>query len=138
MSLEQIQSVIEIMQQSSEAYMFILDLSVDTYMVAEKATKRFPFQSTVIENCSETLKSVVYPSDYERLAAELEECRSGEKDIHALEYRWLDRMGRVVWISCKGTVVTGTEGHRLLIGAVTRKRAWKPAMKFCGSWRSAS
>lgn len=119
LSLEQIQSVIEIMQQSSEAYMFILDLTVDTYMVAEKATKRFPFQSTVIENCSESLKSVVYPSDYELLAADLEKCRSGETDIHALEYRWLDRMGRVVWISCKGTVVTGTEGHRLLIGAVT-------------------
>ncbi len=119
LSLEQIQSVIEIMQQSSEAYMFILDLTVDTYMVAEKATKRFPFQSTVIENCSESLKSVVYPADYELLAADLEKCRSGETDIHALEYRWLDRMGRVVWISCKGTVVTGTEGHRLLIGAVT-------------------
>ena len=119
LSLEQIQSVIEIMQQSSEAYMFILDLTVDTYMVAEKATKRFPFQSTVIENCSESLKSVVYTSDYELLAADLEKFRSGETDIHALEYRWLDRMGRVVWISCKGTVVTGTEGHRLLIGAVT-------------------
>ncbi len=119
LSLEQIQSVIEIMQQSSEAYMFILDLTVDTYMVAEKATKRFPFQSTVIENCSESLKSVVYPADYELLSADLEKCRSGETDIHALEYRWLDRMGRVVWISCKGTVVTGTEGHRLLIGAVT-------------------
>lgn len=137
MSLEQIQSVIEIMQQSSEAYMFILDLSVDTYMVAEKATKRFPFQSTVIENCSETLKSVVYPSDYERLAAELEECRSGEKDIHALEYRWLDRMGRVVWISCKGTVVTGTEGHRLLIGAVTEMGAKAKADNITGLRREA-
>lgn len=119
MSLEQIRSVIEIMQQSSDAYMFILDLTVDTYMVAEKATKRFPFPSIVIENCSDTLKSVVYPSDYDMLSADLEKCRSGEKDEHALEYRWLDRMGRVVWISYRGTVVTGTEGHRLLIGTVS-------------------
>lgn len=119
MSLEQIRSVIEIMQQSSDAYMFILDLTVDTYMVAEKATKRFPFPSIVIENCSDTLKSVVYPADYDMLSADLEKCRSGEKDEHALEYRWLDRMGRVVWISCRGTVVTGTEGHRLLIGTVS-------------------
>lgn len=119
MSLEQIRSVIEIMQQSSDAYMFILDLTVDTYMVAEKATKRFPFPSIVIENCSDTLKSVVYPADYDMLSSDLEKCRSGEKDEHALEYRWLDRMGRVVWISCRGTVVTGTEGHRLLIGTVS-------------------
>lgn len=116
--MEQIRSVIEIMQQSSDAYMFILDLTADTYMLSEKATKRFPFHSIVIENCTETLKSVVYPADYEMVAADLEKCRSGEKDSHTLEYRWLDRMNRVVWISCRGTVVTGAEGHRLLIGAV--------------------
>lgn len=119
MSLEQIRSVIEIMQQSSDAYMFILDLNEDIYMLAEKATKRFPFHSTVIENCTEILKKVIYPSDYEMVAADIEKCRSGEKDGHTLEYRWLDRMGRTVWISCRGTVVTGTEGHRLLIGMVS-------------------
>lgn len=137
LSLKQIQSVIEIMQQSSEAYMFILDLTVDTYMVAEKATRRFPFRSTVIENCAEMLKDVVYPSDYELLAAELEECRSGEKDTHALEYRWLDRMGRVVWISCKGTVVEGAEGHRLLIGAVTEMGTKAKADNITGLRREA-
>lgn len=76
MSLEQIRSVIEIMQQSSEAYLFILDLTVDTYMVSEKATKRFPFHSVIIENCTETLKAVVYPSDYEMVAADLESRKS--------------------------------------------------------------
>lgn len=125
MSLEQIQAVLEILQRSSDAYMFILDLTSDKYMLSEKATKRFPFDSTVIENCTEIMKSVVHPSDYEMLAADLEQCRLGEKDSHVLEYRWMDRKDRVVWISCRGTVVTGTEGHRLLIGAVSEmgKRA---------------
>lgn len=119
MSLEQIRSVIEIMQQSSDAYMFILDLNADTYILSEKATKRFSFHTTLIENCTETLKNVVHPSDYEMVAADLEKCRSGEKDTHALEYRWIDRMNRVVWISCRGTVVSGAENHRLLIGTVS-------------------
>lgn len=119
MSLEQIRSVIEIMQQSSDAYMFILDLNADTYIMSEKMTKRFPFHTTLVENCTETIKEVVHPSDYEMLAADLEQCRSGEKDSHAIEYRWMDRMNRVVWISCRGTVVTGMENHRLLIGTVT-------------------
>lgn len=119
LSLEQIRSVIEVMQQSSDAYMFILDLNADTYILSKKATKRFPFHTTVIEDCTETLKKVVHPSDYEMVAADLEKCRSGEKDAHALEYRWMDRMNRVVWISCRGTVVSGTENHRLLIGTVS-------------------
>ncbi|MDE6406461.1 MAG: bifunctional diguanylate cyclase/phosphodiesterase [Lachnospiraceae bacterium] len=137
MSLEQIQAVIEIMQMSSDAYMFILDLTADTYMMAEKATKRFPFPATVIENCTDTFKDIVYPSDYDMLAAELEKCRSGEKDDHAMEYRWLDRMNRVVWISCKGTVVTGAEGHRLLIGAVSEMGARAKADNITGLRREA-
>lgn len=119
MSLEQIRAVIEVMQQSSDAYMFILDLNANTYILSEKATKRFPFHATVIENCTETLKKVVHPSDYEMVAADLEKCRSGERDTHALEYRWMDRMNRIVWISCRGTVVAGAENHRLLIGTVS-------------------
>ncbi|MDE7247538.1 MAG: GGDEF and EAL domain-containing protein [Lachnospiraceae bacterium] len=119
MSLEQLRSVMEIMQQSSDAYLYILDLSANTYILPEKATKRFPFHTTVIENCTETLKKVVHPADYEMVAADLEKCSSGEKDTHALEYRWMDRMNRVVWISCRGTVVSGPKDHRLLVGMVS-------------------
>lgn len=119
MSMEQIQAAIEVMQKSSDSYMFILDLTSDTFMVSEKATKRFPFRTDVIENCTEVMRGVVHPSDYEALVTDLGECRSGERDSHVMEYRWLDRMGRVVWISCRGTVVPGAEGHRLLIGAVS-------------------
>ena len=81
--------------------------------------KRFPFDTAVIENCTEVLKQVVYPSDYAMVEADLVRCASGDKDSHALEYRWLDRQGKVVWINCKGTVVVGTEGHRLLVGRVS-------------------
>lgn len=137
MSLEQIWSVIEVVQQSSDAYMFILDLHTDTYMLSEKATKRFPFHETVIEGCTEILKKIVYPSDYAMLAADLEKCRSGEQDKHALEYRWMDRMNRVVWISCRGTVVTGTEGHRLLVGAVTEMGKKAKADNITGLRREA-
>lgn len=119
MTLEQIRTVIGVIQQSSDAYLFILDLSADTYILPEKATKRFPFHTTVIEKCKETLQKVTHPADYEMVVADLEKCRLGEKEKHALEYRWMDRMNRVVWVSCCGTVVTGAEGHRLLIGAVS-------------------
>ena len=119
MSLEQIISVIEVLQKSSDSYLFIMDLNEDIYMISEKATKRFPFDTTVIENCTEMLKQVVYPSDYAMVEADIVKCASGDQDSHALEYRWFDRKGKVVWINCKGTVVVGPEGHRLLIGRVS-------------------
>lgn len=119
MSLEQIRSVIEVIQKASDAYLFIMDLDENMYMISEKATKRFPFDDTVIENCTEVLKKVVYPSDYAMVEDDIAKCSSGERDTHALEYRWFDRKGKVVWISCRGTVIAGPEGHRLLIGRVS-------------------
>lgn len=119
MSLEQIISVIEVLQKSSDSYLFIMDLNEDIYMISEKATKRFPFDTTVIEHSTEVLKQVVHPSDYAMVEADIAKCASGDQDSHALEYRWFDRKGKVVWINCKGTVVVGTEGHRLLIGRVS-------------------
>ena len=119
MSLEQIISVMEIVQKSSDSYLFIMDLNEDVYMISEKATKRFPFDTTVIEHSTEVLKKVVHPSDYAMVEADIAKCASGDQDSHALEYRWFDRKGKVVWINCKGTVVVGTEGHRLLIGRVS-------------------
>ncbi|MBO5144981.1 MAG: GGDEF domain-containing protein [Lachnospiraceae bacterium] len=119
MSLEQIRSVIEVIQQASDSYLFILDLATNTYMISERTTERFPFDSTIIEDCTEVLKKVIHPSDYAMVAADIAKCASGEQDTHALEYRWLDRKGKVVWINCKGTVVVGTEGHRMLVGRVS-------------------
>lgn len=119
LSLEQIRSVIEVIQQCSDAYLFILNLNTDTLMVSEKATKRFPFDTTVIEHATEVLENIVYHSDYAMLQEDLYRCASGDQDSHALEYRWLDRKEKVVWISCKGTVVAGVEGHRLLVGRIS-------------------
>lgn len=119
MSLDQIRSVIEVIQKASDSYLFIMDLNEKLYMISEKATKRFPFDDTVIENCTEVLKNVVYPSDYAKVEEDIAKCTSGEQDTHSLEYRWFDRKGKVVWINCRGTVIVGPEGHRLLIGRVS-------------------
>ncbi|MCD7726241.1 MAG: GGDEF and EAL domain-containing protein [Clostridiales bacterium] len=119
MSLEQIRSVIEVMQKASDSYLFIMDFNEDVYMTSEKMTQRFPFEHTVVENCTALFKQIVYPSDFPKLEKDLALCASGEQDVHAMEYRWLDRKGKVVWINCQGTVAIGSEGHRLLIGRVS-------------------
>lgn len=36
-----------------------------------------------------------------------------------MEYRWMDKEGKIVWIDCRGTVIKGSGGHRLLLGRVT-------------------
>lgn len=118
-SLEQLVAVVEVLQKSSDSYFYILDLTSDTYIITEKMRARFPFESTVVENVTPILKKIIYPSDYPKLQADIGRCVSGEQDVHAMEYRWYDRDHRIVWIDCRGTVITGNGGHKMLFGRVT-------------------
>lgn len=119
LSLEQMIAVMEVLQRSSDSYYYIFDLTIDTYIITEKMRERFPFENTVIENATPILKEMVYPSDYPKLEDDIGRCASGEQNVHHMEYRWFDRAHKIVWINCRGTVIVGNNGHRLLFGRVT-------------------
>lgn len=119
MSLDEIRAVVEILQKASDSYIYIMDLDTDTYMVTSRMLERFPFSDLVITEATPKLQQVIYPSDYNKVKEDIRRCASGEQEIHTMEYRWLDRDGRIVWISCRGTVIQGAGGHRLLVGRVT-------------------
>lgn len=119
MTLEEIQAVVEILQKSSDSYNYIMDLDTDTYILTGRMLERFPFDAVTAENAAAALQKVIYPSDYDGVMEDIARCASGEQESHAMEYRWMDRDDRIVWIDCRGTVVTGVGGHRMLIGRVT-------------------
>lgn len=119
MSLEQLIAVVEVLQKSSDSYYYILDLITDTYIITRKMLARFPFENTVIENVTPILQKIIYPSDYPKLSEDINKCATGEQDVHDMEYRWYDRANKIVWINCRGVVITGNGGHRLLFGRIT-------------------
>lgn len=119
MSIEQLTAVIEVLQRSSDSYYYIYDLNTDTYIVTGRMLQRFPFENTVTENASSFFKKLMYSSDFPKVEADLAKCASGEQDTHSMEYRWLDKKNKIVWVDCRGTVITGSGGHRLLFGRVT-------------------
>lgn len=118
-SIEEIKTVTEIMQKSTDSYLYIMDLTDSVYMISEEATKRFVLESARVENCIEALSQVIHEDDYQRVAEDIMRCARGEKSSHIMEYRWNSRDGKVVWIECRGNVVETEENHRLLVGCVT-------------------
>lgn len=119
MSLEEIWAVIEVLQKSTDAYLYILDLDMDIYMVTARMLSRFPFKDIMIKNATPALREVIYPSDYAKVMDDIDRCVTGKQAIHEMEYRWMDIDGRIVWIGCRGTVITGAGGHKMLVGQVT-------------------
>lgn len=119
LSLEQLTAVIEVLQKSSDSYFYIMDLETYTYIATEKLVKRFPFGGTFVEDTHAVFSKLVYPSDMPKLQEDIRRCAAGGQDEHEMEYRWLDKDGRIVWIDCHGVVIQGKDGHHLLFGRVT-------------------
>ena len=117
--LEQLIAVIEVLQRSSDSWYYITDLTANRYIVTDKMMEKFPIDEKVTEGLGPLFAKLVYPTDLPKLREDIARCRSGEQSEHTMEYRWFDREGRIVWINCRGTMITGRDGHRFLFGRVT-------------------
>lgn len=117
--IKQLENVISAFNECSDSFAFIYDLTEDTYFISEYACKFFNFSSPKFSNASQTIIDMTYVDDKAMLRSELDLLRSGQKDGHNLEYRWVNKNGKPVWINCRGKIHTHSSGHSLLLGYVS-------------------
>lgn len=103
--IEKYIEILSLMDDYTECYMFVYDLTNDYYTISKKALNRFKLNECTFANASNELSKVVYEADYPMLSKNLSGLMDGSCEVHDLEYRWLDKEGKPVWISCKGKVV---------------------------------
>ncbi|MCI9137361.1 MAG: EAL domain-containing protein [Lachnospiraceae bacterium] len=117
---EEFEYLMEVFGRCTDDYLFLLDLDKDDYIISRKALDKFELPSAHFSNAGEVLENIVYAEDLAALSEDLEELKRGDKTEHNLEYRWVDREGKIVWISCRGVVIRETaEGSRFLVGRIT-------------------
>lgn len=62
----------------------------------------------------------VYPPDRDIMKEDIQKVINGEKDVHDMDYRWMNRNGEPVWVSCRGNVIKDSDGNsRYMIGRVS-------------------
>ena len=112
--------VFSVLGKCTDDYLFVLDIKNNKYVISDSAAEAFPFDKTEFSDAFEALKKIVYPQDYPLLAQNLEQIISGKSKEHDMEYRWVGRDGKPVWISCRGQVVEDSEGKpAFLIGRIS-------------------
>lgn len=118
-SIKEFQKVIEIYHTSMDDFLYIFDLVNDYYCISSSAMERFRMPDMQFGDATNEFRKFVYPADFQMLCDDLAAVRSGEKDFHNVEYRWLDKEGNVVWINCRGKAVKDRDGvARYLIGCI--------------------
>ncbi len=117
--VEQLRFFMSELDTCMDDYLFILDLNTRHYEISRSAVDRFMIPSDDYYLTDEILAKQVYSKDIPLIVDELRELVEGKKDYHDVEYRWLDKEGKPVWINCRGKALADDDGNiRYLIGCV--------------------
>lgn len=112
--------VFSVLGKCTDDYLFVLDIKNNKYVISDSAAEVFPFEKTEFSDAFAALKRIVYPQDYPMLEENLNQIISGRSKEHDMEYRWVGRDGKPVWISCRGQVVEDSDGKpAFLIGRIS-------------------
>ncbi len=120
-SIEQLEFFAEALSKTTDSFVYIFDLKADSVYISEQAAALFNIPGRKFDHAWETLFRLVYSEDYALFSAESDSIKSGRKDTFNLEFRALNKNGKAVWLSMRGTVIpTGKEedSKSYLIGRI--------------------
>ncbi len=114
-------SVLKILSKSTDDYLFLMDIAKDENWFFGDIDKKYAIRDKgKPTNTTQELVDIIHPADREMLVKDLQEVTSGKKKKHDMDYRWINRKGETVWISCRATAVNDDKGKPfVLIGRVS-------------------
>ncbi len=116
----QLAEITHILNECTDEYIYVFNITKDTYFTSEQVLKNFNFPSQYFDNAQDTLLRMTYPADRAQLAEELDKIKKYELETHNLEYRWTNKNGKQVWISCRGKVLPHSRGEDIvMVGRVS-------------------
>ena len=113
--------VLEILSQSTDDYLFLWDIDRDENWFFGAVDIEYALRDKgKPTNTTAEMEEIIYPADLDLLHEDLQEIAKGTKMIHNMNYRWVNRQGEAVWISCRGKVILDAEGKPfVMIGRVS-------------------
>lgn len=120
-SLEQYEKIIHALSPCMDDYLYVYDLVNDVYCISPTAVERFRLPASRFTNVNEHLKELTHPDDWYTLSHDISKIFSDANySFHNLQYRWTNRMGEAVWISCRGRLVRNENGDPIaLVGCIS-------------------
>lgn len=116
--LEEMKYFLHLVGQSTDDYLYILDLTNDKAVYSKSITNVFALDSEEFSNATQELVKVVHPDDIDMLMNDIEDGMNGRKSSHNLEYRWKTVDGEYVAINCRGQYII-SHGAIYLIGRIS-------------------
>lgn len=128
--------VMEVLSQSTDDFLFIFDIEKDEIRFFGSLTEIYPIRT--LPNGAVTradLLEIVHYADRKKLADDIERIFRGEQCTHNMDLRLIDGKGRIVWTSCRGTVIADENGNSsIMIGRISEEAMGHLFNPLTGLW----
>ena len=117
-SLEYLCQVIDILDATTDDYLFVFDYQQDFFYIAPHAVKRFALEENAVYHATKSLAKLVYPEDLGVLHADMDEIVTSGR-IQNITYRWMSKDNEPVWINSRGYTLRDAKNDALyLVGCI--------------------
>jgi len=118
-TVEEFKKIIDVLDPCMDDYLYIMDMQNDFYCISENAVERFELPASQFDDAGKHLNNLVYPDDRQLLNADLDRIVNEGQRFHNLQYRWMGKNGKPLWINCRGRVLTDDAGNaKFLVGCI--------------------
>ena len=113
--------VLRFLSESTDDYLFLLEFRRGRLYFPGQIWEKYPLHKQGEDWCTvEDWVQIVYERDRPALVTDLEELCTRAKSEHDMEYRLVDREGKLVWINCRGRCQMDSKGQLIcMIGRVS-------------------
>ncbi len=117
-TMEQIQEYFDILSPCMDNYLYLYDFQYDECCISANSMERFAVPATHFDHAQEKHALFIHPDDYKLLMKALYDIVENGCTFHDLEYRWIDKEGKIVWINCRGHILKENGKPRFLLGCL--------------------
>ena len=114
-SLEYLCQVIDILDPTTDDYLYVYSYQKDFFYIAPHAVQRFAIEKNAICDARRAMVNLVYPADLAMLHEDLQELVSSDRSIQNITYRWMSKEGEPIWINSRGYTVRDDQNEALYL-----------------------
>ncbi len=131
--------VMELVSQNTDDFMYLIDFAGNRVWFFGDIDRDYSLRDDGKEiHAIQDLLKIVHPADCPALIADFDRLGTGRQKAHNMDYRWVTRDGRIIWINCRGNVVLSTEEGLpvLMIGRVSEHALRHLYTPLTGLWNN--
>ena len=133
--LKRYMQTIRFLDDSTDDYFYLYDLTHDRIYFTEKISKKYPIASEKRGIPFSEWSKIVYEKDLKQLKHKVGKIISGKSNSHYMEYRLVDKEENRVWVVCRGTVLKADDGTPgFLIGNISEDAVRRKLDDLTGLW----